>query len=87
MPNRSVRTLLLLAAAALQAQNPVVSGRVLDAPEAAVPTARVEMINRNTGVRSETGTNAEGTRGREVIAAASCPRTAPPGFAVVCRFR
>ncbi len=62
-----MRTLLhLLGAAALSlpaillAQNPVVSGRVLDSSGAAIANARVEMTNRNTGVRSETGTNAEG---------------------------
>jgi len=50
----------LLASLTLFAQNPVVSGRVFDSTDAAVPGARVGLTNRNTGVQMATDTNGEG---------------------------
>ncbi|MBS1824817.1 MAG: TonB-dependent receptor [Acidobacteria bacterium] len=50
----------VLAAAPVLAQNPVISGRIVDSSEAALPNAKVEISNRATGVRTATTTNNEG---------------------------
>lgn len=42
------------------AQNPVISGRIVDSSEAALPNAKVEIHNRATAVRTATTTNNEG---------------------------
>ena len=58
-----LKRLLLFACllpAALWAQNALVSGRVVDSTDAAIPNAAVELINRQTGIRTSTVTNAEG---------------------------
>jgi hypothetical protein len=51
---------VFLVALPLVAQNPVVSGRITDSSGAVIQTARVDLINRNTGVRMETASNTEG---------------------------
>ncbi|HUQ91027.1 MAG TPA: carboxypeptidase regulatory-like domain-containing protein, partial [Bryobacteraceae bacterium] len=60
--NRTSYTLALSAffASTLLAQNPVVSGRISDSTQAALPNARVELTNRATGVLNATVTNQEG---------------------------
>jgi len=62
MLSNMFRLLLLaaVAAAAAWAQNPVVSGRITDASGALVPGAKIELSNRNTGVKTETASNVEG---------------------------
>ncbi len=50
----------LLITLPLWAQNPVISGRITDSTGAVVPGARVELTNRDTGVKTNTDTNAEG---------------------------
>jgi hypothetical protein len=50
----------LLLPFALVAQNALVSGRVVDASDAALPKAGVELTNRQTGIRTATVTNEEG---------------------------
>ncbi|MCC6589141.1 MAG: TonB-dependent receptor [Bryobacterales bacterium] len=54
-----VLSIALLPTAAL-AQNPVVSGRVVDSSDAALPNARIEVSNIATAVKTVTTTNAEG---------------------------
>jgi len=60
MLRTSLLCLLALTPGLLFAQNPTVSGRILDSTEASIPNARVEITNRNTGVRTATDSNAEG---------------------------
>lgn len=52
--------LLALTAAALLAQNPVVSGRITDSSGAVLPGARVQLTNAATGVSSIATSNDEG---------------------------
>jgi len=59
----NIRNLLacsILAAFSAFAQNPVISGRIVDSSEAALPNAKVDVNNRATAVRTSTTTNNEG---------------------------
>jgi hypothetical protein len=49
-----------LATGSLLAQNALVSGRVVDSSDAALPNASIELTNRQTGIRTSTLTNGEG---------------------------
>ena len=81
MTPRLASALLALSVSTLLAQNPVVSGRVLDSSEAAVPNARVQLTNRNTGVLMATDTNGEGYFVLPPVAPGSYRITAAaPGF-------
>jgi hypothetical protein len=51
---------LVLFAGALWGQNPVVSGRISDSSGAVVPGAAIALVNRNTGVKMQSTSNAEG---------------------------
>ena len=53
-------TILFLLTTVALAQNAVVSGRIVDATEAAIPNASVTLLNRNTRVQANTSSNTEG---------------------------
>ncbi len=56
----SLFLIFVLISTCLFAQNASVSGRVSDPTDSVIPNARVEIINRATGVRNEAVTNMEG---------------------------
>src|SRR6266536_5973864 len=52
--------LLLVCLQCLQAQNAVVSGRIVDSSDAAIPNVSVTLTNKGTSVRADTVSNGEG---------------------------
>src|SRR5262245_35579717 len=51
---------LFLATSSLYAQNAVVSGRVVDPSDAAVPNASITLTNKGTSIKAATSSNGEG---------------------------